>query len=125
MCGDDVHAELQKTSLRTHLLGCLLAPGGNFGLRRHQRDRNALGPKPLGDYAPHIIVIVVEDDGCGIPAELLDRIFDLFYTTRSAGEGTGLGLALSYQIINNHGGDITVDSAPGVGSRFHVRLPCS
>jgi signal transduction histidine kinase len=71
------------------------------------------------------VSVCVEDDGCGIAPESLERIFDLFYTTRSAGEGTGLGLALSYQIINNHGGEISVDSNPGVGTAFRVRLPRS
>jgi signal transduction histidine kinase len=69
------------------------------------------------------VVVSIEDDGCGIPPEVIDRIFDPFFTTKPVGEGTGLGLGISYQIVKGHGGGITVDSAPGRGSVFRVRLP--
>jgi PAS domain S-box-containing protein len=72
---------------------------------------------------PDAVVVRVADDGCGIPPELAERIFDPFFTTKPVGEGTGLGLAISYQIVRNHGGEITVDSEPGRGSCFTVRLP--
>lgn len=68
-------------------------------------------------------VVVVADDGDGIAPEDLDRIFDPFFTTKPVGEGTGLGLAISYQIVRNHGGEIRVESAPGEGTAFRVRLP--
>jgi PAS domain S-box-containing protein len=69
------------------------------------------------------ISVRIQDDGCGIPEDLIDRIFDPFFTTRPAGEGTGLGLSLSYQIVRNHGGVIEVASEPGKGTTFDVRLP--
>jgi signal transduction histidine kinase len=69
------------------------------------------------------VEIRVEDDGCGIGAELLDRVFDPFFTTKSVGEGTGLGLAISYQIVRSHGGDIRIESAPGRGTCVDVFLP--
>ncbi len=69
------------------------------------------------------IRIVVEDRGCGIPEELRDRIFEPFFTTKQPGEGTGLGLPLVYNIVQDHGGIITVDSAPDQGTRFVIRLP--
>jgi signal transduction histidine kinase len=72
---------------------------------------------------PGAVVVCVSDDGCGIAPELAERIFDPFFTTKPVGEGTGLGLAISYQIVRNHGGEITVESAPGRGSCFTVRLP--
>ena len=65
----------------------------------------------------------VADDGCGIAPEVLPRIFDPFFTTRDIGQGTGLGLALSYGIVQQHGGRIDVQSAPGQGSTFRVTLP--
>jgi signal transduction histidine kinase len=69
--------------------------------------------------------VVVEDEGCGIAAEQLERIFDPFFTTKAVGEGTGLGLAISYQIVDSHGGNITVESVLGVGTKFRVELPAA
>jgi signal transduction histidine kinase len=74
-----------------------------------------------GDHA----VVSVADDGCGIPPELIDRIFDPFFTTKAVGEGTGLGLAIAHQIVASHGGDIQVESTPGCGTVFRVRLPAT
>ncbi|NLT67953.1 MAG: HAMP domain-containing protein [Acidobacteria bacterium] len=65
----------------------------------------------------------VSDTGCGIQPENLERIFDPFFTTKDVGRGTGLGLSVSYGIVQNHGGEIKVTSTPGSGSRFTVVLP--
>jgi signal transduction histidine kinase len=67
--------------------------------------------------------IRVEDTGAGISAENLSRIFDPFFTTKPVGEGTGLGLSVSYAIVLKHGGQIDVESEVGAGTRFTVRLP--
>jgi PAS domain S-box-containing protein len=67
--------------------------------------------------------IEVMDSGKGIPAEHLTKIFDPFFTTKEPGRGTGLGLWVSYGIMKNLGGDIHVESQPGVGSSFTVLLP--
>jgi PAS domain S-box-containing protein len=67
--------------------------------------------------------IEFEDSGKGIPAEYLTKIFDPFFTTKRSGEGTGLGLWVSYGIVKNFGGDIQVESQPGRGSTFTVLLP--
>ncbi len=64
------------------------------------------------------------DDGPGIQPEDRDRLFVPFFTTKPAGEGTGLGLFLSYQIVQSHGGEIRVHSRPGEGASFEVWLPC-
>jgi len=69
------------------------------------------------------VVIEVADNGQGIPASQLTRIFEPFFTTKPVGEGTGLGLSICYGLVRKHGGDITVESEPGVGSTFRVRLP--
>jgi len=67
----------------------------------------------------------ISDSGCGMTADVLPHIFEPFYTTRPVGQGTGLGLALSYDIVRKHGGRLEVDSEPGRGSRFRVNLPRS
>ncbi len=69
------------------------------------------------------VTIKVMDTGYGIEKKNLERIFDPFFTTKRTGEGTGLGLSVSYGIIKNHGGDIFVESIPGKGSTFTVALP--
>ncbi len=69
------------------------------------------------------VVIIIKDDGKGIPQEVQDKIFDPFFTTKPVGKGTGLGLSICYNIIRKHRGTISVDSQPGRGSRFTVRLP--
>jgi len=68
-------------------------------------------------------ILTVADNGEGIPPENLARIFDPFFTTKSEGKGVGLGLAVSYGIIQAHGGDIEVKSAAGAGATFTVSLP--
>jgi signal transduction histidine kinase len=65
----------------------------------------------------------VKDSGCGIPADVLPRIFDPFFTTKEDQNRTGLGLAVAHGIVEQHGGDILVDSTPGVGTEFRVVLP--
>ncbi len=68
-------------------------------------------------------LIHVEDDGCGIEFEILDRIFDPFFTTKPVGKGNGLGLAISYHIVRDHGGEIRVSSIPGRGTSVTVEFP--
>ncbi len=69
------------------------------------------------------LCIEVEDDGEGIPLEIIDKIFDPFFTTKSVGKGTGLGLSTTLAIVKSHGGFIRTFSQPGVGTRFRVYLP--
>lgn len=69
------------------------------------------------------ILVEIADTGDGIPRENLQRIFDPFFTTKPVGQGTGLGLSLSYGIIKKHGGKIEVSSEMGQGTTFHISLP--
>jgi len=73
--------------------------------------------------AGEAVEVDVEDNGCGINADHLPHLFEPFFTTKPVGQGMGLGLSVSYGIIRDHGGVIAVESTPGRGSLFRVRLP--
>jgi CheY-like chemotaxis protein len=73
--------------------------------------------------AGRFVCLSVTDTGAGIAAENLVRIFEPFFTTKEVGKGTGLGLAIVYAVVQQHEGWIEVESAPGVGTKFHVFLP--
>jgi signal transduction histidine kinase len=76
--------------------------------------------KNLGDK----VEISIRDNGTGIPTEVKEKIFNPFFTTKPAGEGTGLGLSMSHDIIvKQHGGTIDVDTAPGAFTEFRIVLP--
>lgn len=89
----------------------------------------------LNGYAPSVllttksvdqsVVIMVKDNANGIPREALGKIFQPFFTTKPTGEGTGLGLSLSYDIIKTHGGEIRVETEEGKGTTFIIELPVS
>jgi two-component system, NtrC family, sensor kinase len=69
------------------------------------------------------VILTFSDTGPGIPAYIRDKIFEPFFTTKPVGKGTGLGLSIVYSVIQRHGGTIEVDSRPGVGTTFTIRLP--
>jgi signal transduction histidine kinase len=71
------------------------------------------------------ITITVRDNGNGIPQKVVDKIFQPFFTTKPTGQGTGLGLSLSYDIVKAHGGEIKVETKEGEGSEFNIQLPLS
>ena len=69
------------------------------------------------------VFIKIADTGPGIPPDILASIFEPFFTTKERGKGTGLGLSLVYNIVNDHGGKISVESPPGQGATFNIELP--
>jgi len=69
------------------------------------------------------VQIKVSDNGGGIPQKILDKIFQPFFTTKPTGQGTGLGLSLSYDIVKAHGGELKVETAEGTGTNFIIQLP--
>jgi signal transduction histidine kinase len=71
------------------------------------------------------VLISVQDNGNGIPQKALDKIFQPFFTTKPTGQGTGLGLSLSYDIIKAHGGEIKVNTREGEFTEFVIHLPVS
>ena len=94
---------------------------------------NEKAKKQFNGYEPTIAVstkkinntieLTVKDNGNGIPQKVLDKIFQPFFTTKPTGEGTGLGLSLSYDIIKAHGGEIKVETKESEGSKFIIQLP--
>ncbi len=70
-----------------------------------------------------IVTIKVSDNGGGIPQKVLDKIFQPFFTTKPTGQGTGLGLSLSYDIVKAHGGELKVETKEGLGAEFVIQLP--
>ena len=100
------------------------------------KRQEAEGEKPPAespDYNPTVSVstkrcddkveIIVKDNGNGIPHNIIDKIFQPFFTTKPTGEGTGLGLSLAYDIIKAHGGELKVESTENEGSEFVIQLP--
>ncbi len=70
------------------------------------------------------VVVDFTDDGCGMTPEVIENLFEPFFTSKQSGQGTGLGLSISHRIISQHGGTISAASpGPGLGSTFSVRLP--
>ncbi|WP_224362565.1 sensor histidine kinase [Hyalangium versicolor] len=92
-------------------------------LRVHAEPTRATPPADVGGPEADWMRLDVRDEGEGISAENLPHIFEPFFTTKDVGEGTGLGLSVSYGIIRDHGGWIAVDSTPGQGSCFSIYLP--
>jgi signal transduction histidine kinase len=99
----------------------------------YQKKKQFMKDHPDNDFEPVVIVgtkkleekiaITVKDNGNGIPESVKEKIFQPFFTTKPTGQGTGLGLSLSYDIVKAHGGDIKVNSKDGEGTEFIIQLP--
>jgi len=87
--------------------------------------KGQIGFRTSYDEKAKSVVVIVSDDGSGIPSEVLPRIFDPFFTTKPVNKGTGLGLSIAHGIIAEQGGTIEVESIIGKGTSFIINLPCS
>ena len=109
---------------------CVRDSGAEIGQVILNLVKNAA--ESIGEEAGHVAItaevdgdfvrVRVEDDGPGIPDDVLDRIFEPFFTTKAAGEGTGLGLAVCRKIVDAHGGSLEAESMPGGGAAFTMAL---
>ncbi len=95
----------------------------NIGLNAIQAMPNGGLLRVHSSKENQYLLIIIGDTGDGIPPEIKDKIFDPFFTTKQVGEGTGLGLAVTYSLVQKMGGTISVQSAPGIGTTFRVTLP--
>ena len=92
-----------------------------------QKSQNLISYEPTVSVSTkktdNHVIITVSDNGNGIPKNIVDKIFQPFFTTKPTGQGTGLGLSLSYDIVKAHGGEIKVETEEGEGSEFLIQLP--
>ncbi len=119
----DVAPEIDVLADRTRLQQALINLMTNAidAVRESGREsRIAVSARPVGDSE---VEIAVRDTGAGIPRHIIDRIFDPFFSTKDVGHGTGLGLYLTHQIVEQHGGAIRVESTIGEGTTVTIRLP--
>ncbi|MFB3906045.1 MAG: ATP-binding protein [Acidobacteriota bacterium] len=89
----------------------------------HENKKLTISAKAIERAGRSWLRTTVEDHGLGIPVYARERIFDPFFTTKPRDKGTGLGLSVSHGIVRDHGGEMSVESEPGTGTRFHVDLP--
>jgi PAS domain S-box-containing protein len=116
MPGDFNQVILNMIVNAAHAIGDVVGDGGNG------RGTITLSTRRVDDWAE----IRIADTGCGMTPETAARIFDPFFTTKAVGKGTGQGLAITHNVVvNKHGGTIKVESAPGQGTTFIIRLPLS
>ena len=97
----------------------------SYAIKTSQKEKK--GIIAINTYKKdNCIVCEIIDNGPGIPKDIINQIFNPFFTTKPVGEGTGLGLSISYDIIKNkHNGDIEVESTEGIGTKFTLKFPCS
>jgi len=107
-------------NLCTNAYHAMQEKGGTLTISLAETAAHEISPPlPPGDY----LQLVVSDTGCGMDTATLERIYEPYFTTKEAGKGTGLGLAVTHGIVESHGGQIRVVSTTGLGSTFSVYLP--
>ena len=114
------------TNLCSNAFHAMEENGGVLTVELKIADNIPLVLKKTGDNSQEVFVeLSISDTGQGISPEIIDKIFDPFFTTKAKGKGTGMGLAITYGVIKEYGGEITVDSQLDRGTVFHIYLPQS
>ena len=121
---DSTHIHEIIMNLGTNAYHAMREKGGVLGITLRQEEIGSDDSK----YDPNLhpgtyLELIVEDTGHGIDANIMEKIFDPYFTTKSVEEGTGMGLSVVHGIVRDHGGDIRVYSEPGKGTAFYVYLP--
>jgi len=107
-------------------LSARIVDAASFQMPEHSVCGRSGAPVPMGaPSGQRLVLITVADSGPGIAPEVLPRVFDPFFTTKDVGHGSGLGLYVSQEIVDQHGGCIGVSSRPGAGATFTIALPCT
>lgn len=123
--GDATQLYQVLMNLCTNAAHAMEKEGGLLEVSLSDVDYDSLDASLKADLQPgSYVMLCVQDTGCGMPPNVVDRIFDPFYTTKGPGEGTGLGLSVVHGIVKNMHGAISVHTHPGQGSLFRVYLPC-
>ncbi len=123
ICADTVQMHQVVMNLCTNAAHAMRDRGGRLDIEI-ARDSFTADSLPMPEMAPgNYVILRVSDTGVGMGADVQEQIFDPFFTTKKEGEGTGLGLSVTYGIIKDHNGYIAVDSTPGIGSTFTVYMP--
>ena len=104
---------------RDHLAQIIINIALNAAQAMDGNGRLTIAARPANDE----VLINITDTGPGLPLDLLGRVFDPFFTTKPVGQGTGLGLAICHRIVESYNGAIDLESQPGQGTTFTVRLP--
>ena len=119
----DFQADLPRVTADPHRLGQVLM--NLLGNARQAMDTSGKGRKLTvrTRHRGELVEIQVADDGPGIPGDVKAKIFDWFFTTKPPGEGTGLGLAVSREILQAHGGNLRLEDTPGGGATFVLDIP--
>ena len=122
--GDPTQLHQVITNLCTNAVYAMKEAGGTLTVSLSEMKTSSLSPPPLDDQLPDTMLLLsISDTGCGIPSEVINHIFEPYFTTKKVGEGTGFGLALVHGIVKSHGGYVEVKSREGKGSCFNIFLP--
>lgn len=121
----EVDAEQIQQAITNLVVNGVQAMEQGGRLRVSVRSERVVPPSDIGGAEARFACVEVEDEGAGMPPEIAAHVFEPFFTTKDVGEGTGLGLSVSYGIVREHGGFIAVESDVGKGSRFRIFLPWS